>query len=181
MAPFNARLKFVLLLSGVSLVVVGLAAMSVGVVTLAQSNDPVRPTAVQGPDVPIPEASGLLGGSVMVYTAEPSSDSPYMLECELVDADGAAESGTRIGNFDFALGDPVTVGGTTWYPFTEIELRSEPATLRCAGDTLASAALSQQSTFGRSSTVIGLVALGAGVLGLVMGIPALIAGWTIRR
>lgn len=181
MTPFSSVLKLVLLVAGASLVIGGVASIIVGGVTLAQGNDPVRLTVTEGPEVAVPSDSGLLGGSVMVYTPEPASDSPRMLGCELIEDDGDVASGTRIGNVDFALGDPITVEGTTWHPFAQIELRSEPATLTCSDDTLSPAALSEQSTFGRSTTLIGLVALGAGILGLVMGIPALIAGWTIRR
>ncbi|WP_338749373.1 hypothetical protein [Janibacter alittae] len=181
MTRFSSVLKLVLLVAGVSLVVGGVASIIVGGVTLAQGNDPVRLTVSEGPEVVIPSDTGLLGGSVMVYTAEPASDSPRTLGCELIEDDGDVASGTRVGDVDFALGDPVTVEGTTWYPFTQVELQSEPATLTCSGDTLAGAALSEQSVFGRSTALVGLVALGAGVLGLAMGIPALIAGWTIRR
>lgn len=163
------------------MVVGGLASMIVGGLTLARGTDPVRLTVAEGTQVAVPASSGLLGGSVMVYTAEPATDSPRRLGCELIEDDGDVASGTRVGNFDFALGDPITVEGTTWHPFTQIELRSEPATLTCPGDTLTPAALSEQSTFGRSTTTVGLVALGAGVLGLVMGVVALIVGWTIRR
>lgn len=181
MTRFSSVLRLVLLVAGVSLVIGGVASIVVGGVTLAQGNDPVRLTVTEGPEAAVPPASGLLGGSVMVYTAEPATDSPRRLGCELIEDDGDVASGTRVGNFDFALGDPITVEGTTWHPFTQIELRSEPATLTCPGDTLTPAALSEQSTFGRSTTTVGLVALGAGVLGLVMGVPALIAGWTIRQ
>lgn len=162
------------------MVIVGLAAMAVGAVTLAQGNDPVRLSVAQGPDVHVPAVSGLWGGSVTVYIRQPASDSPRMLGCELVEADGEQASGTRIGNFDFALGDPVTVDGTTWYPFTEIDLRSAPATLRCSGDVLTSAAVSEQSTFGRSSTFIGYFALGSGAIGLILGVVALIAARMVR-
>lgn len=180
MAPFSARLRFILLLAGVSMVVVGLASMAVGAVALAQGNDPVRLTVAQGSGVQVPAVSGLWGGSVTVYTREPVSDSPRMLGCELVEADGDQASGTRIGNFDFALGDPVTVDGTTWYPFTEIDLRSAPTTLRCSGGVLTSAAVSEQSTFGRSSSFIGYFALGSGAIGLILGVVALITARMVR-
>lgn len=181
MAGFTSTLKFVLLLAGASMVIAGLGAMAVGGVTLAQDNDPVQLTVASGPEVAIPAASGVLGGSVTVYTTARATDSPTMLGCELVEDDGELASGTRIGDFDFALGDPVTARGATWYPFTEIELESQPATLRCSGDILSSAAVSEQSTFGRSSTFIGGFALGSGLLALVLGIVALLAGWKIRR
>src|SRR5699024_8368289 len=117
MPSFSSTLKFVLLLAGASLIVGGLASIVVGGVTLAQGTDPVRLTVAEGAQVVIPASSGVLGGSVMVYTAEPATDSPRTLGCELVEEDGDVASGTRIGNFDFALGDPVTVDGATWYPF----------------------------------------------------------------
>lgn len=177
---FSSTLKFVLLLAGASLVVAGLAAITVGGVTLVRDAQQVRLTEVSGPQVPIPASSGLFGGSVMVFTEAPSSDSPRESGCELVEADGDVASGTRIGAFDFALEDPVTVDGTTWYPFTQVELGPRPATLGCADGTLATAALSEQSTFGRMSTFIGVFALGSGVVALVMGVPALIVGGTIR-
>lgn len=181
MTPLTSTLKLVMLVAGVSLVLGGLAAVAVGGVLLAEGNDPVRVTVVSGPEVPIPAESTLLGGSVTGYTAERPTESPAMLDCELIEHDGEQASGTRIGDFAFALSDPVTVDGTTWYPFAEIEVRSEPATLRCPGGDLSTVALSQESTFGPSTMLIGAVALGAGVLGLVMGSGGLLVAWAARR
>lgn len=181
MTRSTSTLKFVMLVAGVSLVLVGLAAVAVGAVLLTEGNDSVRLTVVEGPEVPIPEESTLLGGSVTVYTPERPTKSPSMLDCELIESDGEPASGTRVGNFTFALSDPVTVDGATWYPLTEIELRSESATLRCPGGDLSTVALSQESTFGRSTTLIGAVAVGAGLLGLVLGSGGLLVARAVRR
>ena len=170
----SVTVRVVLLVAGVSMVVAGLAGIVVGGVALRSSVEPVRLTQVSGPEFTIPAASGVFGGSVMVYTAEPAGASPRALDCRLVEDDGDVASGTRLGAFDHALADPVTVDGTTWHPFTQVELRSDPATLQCSGDTLTSAALSEQSTFGRLTTLVGVVALGAGLLGIVGGVAALV-------
>lgn len=116
-----------------------------------------------------------------VYTETPSPDSPFRLGCELVRADGELARSTRIDDFTHALADPVTVDGTTWYPFTEIAVLSEPATMRCPGADLASVALSQESTFGGATTAIGVVALGSGLLALVLGTGGLLTAWVVRR
>lgn len=182
MTRSTSTLTFVVMLvAGMSLVLAGLAAVTVGGVLLEEGNDPVRLTVVSGPEVPIPAQSTLLGGSVTVYTPERPTDSPAMLGCELIEHDGERASGTRIGDFDFALGAPVTLDGTTWYPFTQIEVLPQPATLHCPGDDLASAALSRESTFGRSTTVIGVVALVSGLMGLVLGAGGLLTAWVVRR
>lgn len=181
MSQFSSLLRVVMLVAGVSMVAVGVASVILGGVTLAETREPVELTVVEGSTVPIPENSSFWGGSVMVYTAAPAEESPNMLGCELVEADGDVASATRIGDFDRVLGEPVMVDGTTWYPFTEIEVRSEEATLSCSGDTLSSTAVSEQTTFGRSATFIGLIALGAGVAGLVLGSGALIVAWVVRR
>lgn len=181
MTRFTSRLTFVLLFGGISMVVGGLAAMAIGAVTLVSAPDEVRLEVSSGPELVIPEESGFLGGSVMVYTASPAEDSPTFLGCELVEADGDVASATKLGGLDYALGEPVTVDGTTWHPFTEIDLMPRPATLRCPGDVLAPAAISQQSTFGGSTTLIGSFALGAGLFALVMGVLALLASRVVRR
>lgn len=181
MTRFTSTLRFVLVLAGVSMVLAGLAGVAVGAVTLWSGSDEVRLDVSTGPEVTVPAASGVLGGSVMVYTARPAGESPRMLGCELVEADGDVASGTRLGAFDHALDDPVTVDGTTWYPFTQIELGSDPATLRCPGDLLSSAGVSQQSTFGGMTTFIGAFALGSGLLSLVLGVGALLAVRLVRR
>lgn len=181
MTLFSTRLKFVLVLSGVSMVVAGLAMLAAGAVFLVEGSQPVELTRVTGPEVPIPAQSTFLGGSVTVYTEAPTSKSPYMLGCDLVQADGELASGTAIGGLAYALGDPVTVDGTTWYPFTEIDVLPEPATLRCAEGDLASVALSQETTFGRTTTFIGVFGLGMGLVAVVLGALALLGGWMIRR
>lgn len=180
MTRFTSRLTFVMLLSGVSLVIGGLAMVAVGATFLMEGNKPVHLTVVTGPEIPIPAESTVLGGSVMVYIEAPAEESPFRLGCELVRADGELARSTRIDDFTFALGDPVTVDETTWYPFTEIEVLSEPATLRCPGVDLASVALSQESTFGRSTTFIGMIALGSGLFALVLGTGALLTAWLVR-
>lgn len=90
-------------------------------------------------------------------------------------------SGTRIDSITAALTDPVTVDGTTWHPLAEIEMLPESATLRCPGDALASAALSHETTFGRSTTFIGLFALGFGLVALVLGSGAIVIGRYLPR
>lgn len=167
----RSRLRFVLLLAGISMVLVGVAALVVGAVALAAALDEPRLTPASGPTVTIPAG----GGSTTIYTAEPAGDGPYQLGCELLGADGKPEALTRMDSFTHALRDAVTVEETTWHPFTEIELRSSPATLTCPGDTLASAALSRPTTFGSLSGVIGAFALSSGLVSLVLGTLALVA------
>ena len=178
---FVATLHLVLLVAGVSLVLVGLASTVAGGLFLKEGNSAVRLSAASGPDVPIPAKSTVLGGSVTVYTPERATDSPVMLGCELVEADGDVASGNRIGGFDFALGDPVTVDGATWYPFAQIEVLPEPSTLRCSEADLTTLALSQESTFGRSTLAFGAIALGFGLFAIVLGAAALVAARMVRR
>lgn len=179
--PVTSWVKFVALFAGVSMVIAGLAMLVTGVVFLVEGNEPARLTVVSGPEITIPAQSTVLGGSVMLYTAEPVEDPLFTQGCELVRADGEVTSGTRIDSIAAALTGPVTVDRTTWHPLAEIEVLPEAATLRCPGDALTSAALSGETTFGRSTTAIGVFALAFGLVALVLGSGAILVGRYLPR
>lgn len=181
MAPVTSWVKFVAFFGGVCMVIAGLVMLVVGAVFLVEGNQPTRLTVVSGPELTIPAQSTVLGGSVMLYTEEPVEDPLFTRGCELVRADGKLTSGIRIDSIAAALMDPVTVDGTTWHPLAEIEVLAESATLRCPGDALASAALSHETTFGRSTTTIAVLALAFGLVALVLGSGAMVVGRYLPR
>lgn len=171
----RATTRTMLLLAGVSMLIGALATVVVAAIALRSGLADPKVTVWSGPRVEVPQAR-LFGGSVTVYTAERSGDSPHELGCRLVDADGAVAQSTRLSGFTHALGDPITVDGATWYPFTEVDLGTSRATLECPGTTvLRPAAVSAPSTFGGSATMIGTFAAGSAVLLLGGGTLALVA------
>lgn len=179
MSNLSSTMRSVLLLAGVSMLIGGVASILVGVMALSAGQQGPELTVVSGPSVDIPEASGLFGGTVTVYTSSRMDSGPTTLGCQLVEADGDIAQSTRMSSFTSVLGDQVSVDGVTWYPFTEVDLASSTATLDCPGSTLTSAATSTPSTFGGLSTGVGVFAFGTGLLLLVLGGFALVARrWT---
>lgn len=165
--------RAVLRLGAISLIVAGVLSLLVGAWALTSALGEPELAPSQGEDVAIP-AAGTWGGSVTVYVDRPVEDGPGRLGCEVVEADGDIASGTRMEAFTFALADSVHVHGVTWHPLTEIDLASQPATLRCDGDLLSTAAVSAPSTFGGLSLLVAVAALGFAPVALVLGVVVLV-------
>lgn len=163
-----------LLIAGVSLLIGGVAAIVAGAAALSSGQQRPALSVVAGPSVDLP-ASSWRGGKVMVYTSRSMESGPRQSGCQLVEADGDIAQSTRMSSLDHALGEPVTVDGVDWHPFTEVELASSTATLECRGDTLTPAAVSTPSVFGGLSGGIGVFAVGTGLLLLALGAVALVA------
>lgn len=177
----SSTLRSLLLIAGVSLLIGGAAALLVGALALSSGQQRPALSVVAGTSVELPASSGMFGGKVMVYTSGPMDSGPAELGCQLVEADGDIAQSTRMSFLDHALGDPVSVDGVAWYPFTEVELASSAATLECRGNTLARAATSTPSVFGGLTSGIGAFAVGTGVLMLALGAAALVARRLTRR
>lgn len=180
MTRLAPTIRSVLTFGAVCLLLGGLLAIVIGAVSLVSGRGEPQLRVSQGGEVAIPEA-GLFGGSVMAYTGSPAGAGPRQLGCEVITEDGALASSLRMGAFDHALRDPITVDGTTWYPLTEVDLTSSPATLRCPGDVLSPAGVAEPSTFGGLTNLVSWTAFSFGLISISMGAIALVALRLTRR
>ena len=173
MTRLSRTIRIVLAIGAVCMILGGAVAIIIAAATLVSGRQEPQLIVSQGNEVAIPEA-GLFGGSVMVYTGSPAGGNPHQLGCDLIEEDGDRAQLTRMSSFDHALKDPIAFDGTTWYPFTEVDLQSSPATLQCPGEGLSTAGVSQPSLFGGAANLVTWSAFSSGLISICVGTLALI-------